>query len=148
MQILDFLTPERTFFAVELPSKKRALEFISQVFSEELNVAKDELFEAFIKRERLGSTVLEHGIALPHIRTPAVKHPLAALVKLAYAIDFAGNAYTPIDILFALVVPVEACDEHLQILAILAERFNKSDFRQQVEQATDAKTLYKLVSMS
>jgi PTS system nitrogen regulatory IIA component len=145
MQIIDFLTLERTFFGCDFSSKKRALEFLSQLFVNELQVASSDLFEAFIERERLGSTVLGHGIALPHIRTHAAKQPLGALIKLVQPIDFNGTLEQKVDVLFALVVPAEACQDHLQILASLAQHFSQPDFRQQLEQANDAKSLYKIV---
>lgn len=144
MQIIDLLTLERTLLAKSINSKKRALEIISNLFAEQLAVDRTELFEAFIERERLGSTAIGHGIALPHIRSQAATQPMGALILFKQPLDFNTPDHEPVKLLFSLIVPDHATTEHLQILAMLAESFSQAEFRERLLSAPDVQTLYQL----
>ncbi len=145
MYIIDLLTPERTLYASLITSKKRALEVLSQLFAQPSGIDSHELFEAFIERERLGTTAIGHGIAIPHVRCKMVKQPQAALMVLPQALDFNALDQQQVDILVGLIVPAEATTEHLQILATLAESFSDESFCNQLRQATDSQSLYQIV---
>lgn len=146
MQIIDLLTPERTLYAQNISSKKRALEILSQLFAQQLNADSNELFDAFIEREKLGATSIGHGIAIPHIRSNHVTQPQGALLRLATPLDFNALDKQPVDILFGLIVPAHTVNEHLQILATLAEAFNNETFRKQLRMTTDSQILYQLAT--
>lgn len=146
MQIIDLLSPERTLIAKSITSKKRALEVLSNLFAEQLAADSSELFQAFIERERLGSTAIGHGIALPHIRSQAAKQAMGALMLLDTALDFNALNQQPVKLLFGLIVPEHASEEHLEILAMLAENFSQTQFRNCLLQASTPQTLYQLAT--
>lgn len=129
MQISELLTSARIACRQDSSSKKRSLEILSQLLAEALPAFSDgELFDSLISRERLGSTGLGHGVALPHGRISGLEAPIAAFMTLDAGVDFDAVDNAPVDLLFALLVPEESTDEHLQILAHLAAMFSDSDF--------------------
>lgn len=130
MQIAKLLTPERIACQQEGSSKKRTLDLLSKLLADALPAWSDgELFDSLINRERLGSTGLGQGVALPHGRLDGLESPIAALVTLqGGGIDYDAVDGQPVDLLFALLVPQESTDEHLRILARLAAMFSDSEF--------------------
>ena len=107
-----------------------------------------ELFDKFIERERLGSTGLGQGIAIPHCRISNCTRVTGSLFKLDNAVDFDAIDGKPVDLLFVLVVPDEAHDEHLAALATIAEKFNDPNFCAQLRQSTSSKDLFELATTS
>ena len=145
MNISDILTPERTLADLKCASKKRTLESISKWLGDQMTAFDGkELFNALITREKLGSTGFGDGIAIPHCRLARCTHVTGALVRLAKPVDFDAIDHQPVDLLFVLLVPLEATDEHLQILATLAGKFGQSEFRESLRKATDADAMYKI----
>jgi PTS system nitrogen regulatory IIA component len=145
MNISDILTPERTFADLKCASKKRTLESISHWLGDQMSEFDGkELFNALINREKLGSTGFGDGIAIPHCRLDSCTQVTGALVRLAKAVDFDAIDAQPVDLLFVLLVPLEATDEHLQILATLAGSFGQPEFRERLRKATDAEAMYKI----
>ena len=126
MDLSTLLTAARTRCGVTVTSKKRALECLSEQLMADTDADPDttrSIFEGLIVRERLGSTGLGRGVALPHTRSPDIEQPRAALLRLAEPIDFDAADRRPVDLLFALLVPEHSNDEHLRILSRLAEMF-------------------------
>ncbi|MBI4005021.1 MAG: PTS IIA-like nitrogen regulatory protein PtsN [Gammaproteobacteria bacterium] len=124
MFISEILTPERILCDVNTNSKKDALQKLSRLFSNNKPaLTSAEIFDCLNERERLGSTGLGNGIAMPHGRFQHVDKPIAAFLKLKSGINFDALDQQPVDLLFALLVPEGSNDEHLQILARLAEMF-------------------------
>ena len=145
MNISDILTPERTFADLKCASKKRTLESISNWLGDQMSEFDGkELFNALINREKLGSTGFGDGIAIPHCRLDSCTQVTGALIRLAKAVDFDAIDAQPVDLLFVLLVPLEATDEHLQILATLARSFGQPEFRERLRKATDAEAMYKI----
>jgi PTS system nitrogen regulatory IIA component len=145
MNISDILTPERTFADLKCASKKRTLESISHWLGDQMSEFDGkELFNALINREKLGSTGFGDGIAIPHCRLDSCTQVTGALIRLAKAVDFDAIDAQPVDLLFVLLVPLEATDEHLQILATLAGSFGQPEFRERLRKATDAEAMYKI----
>lgn len=129
MQIAKILKSDRIACQQDSSSKKRALESLSKLLASNLPGFTDgEIFDSLIGRERLGSTGLGKGVALPHGRMKGLDTPTAALLTLANGIDYDAIDNQPVDLLFALLVPEESTDEHLKILARLAEMFSNADF--------------------
>lgn len=130
MQISTLLEPDRVACQQDSTSKKRTLDLLSSLLASALPAfSEGELFDSLINRERLGSTGLGNGVALPHGRLAGLDTPLAAFVTLSDGgIDFDAIDNKPVDLLFALLVPEESTDEHLQILARLATMFSDPDF--------------------
>jgi PTS system nitrogen regulatory IIA component len=145
MNISDILTPERTFADLKCASKKRTLESISHWLGDQMSEFDGkELFNALINREKLGSTGFGDGIAIPHCRLDSCTQVTGALIRLAKAVDFDAIDAQPVDLLFVLLVPLEATHEHLQILATLAGSFGQPAFRERLRKATDAEAMYKI----
>lgn len=139
------LTVERVFVGAFGASKKRVLQTLAERLASAVpGVTELDLFDQLIARERLGSTGLGQGIALPHCRLANIDQPVAALVKLDEAVDFESPDRQPVDLMFALVVPEAATDEHLQLLAAVVERFNDSETVAALRDTRDPNELYRL----
>ncbi|KEI73050.1 PTS sugar transporter subunit IIA [Endozoicomonas elysicola] len=147
MIIHRILTPERTLDGVHGVSKKKILEFIADRISSEVpEINAKELFEALVARERLGTTGLGEGVAIPHCRCKACPEPVGLFIRLAEPVDFDSVDRKPVDLVFALIVPEGENQEHLEILKALAERFHSSLMLQKIRTATDTGMLYHCVS--
>ena len=139
------LTVERVFVGAFGASKKRVLQTLAERLASAVpGVTELDLFDQLIARERLGSTGLGQGIALPPCRHANIDRPVAALVKLDEAVDFESPDRQPVDLMFALVVPEAATDEHLQLLAAVVERFNDSETVAALRDTRDPDELYRL----
>ncbi len=129
MQLNDLLTPSRVAVGITASSKKRALEKMSSLLQENsAELHQNAIFQALIERERLGSTGIGNGIALPHGRLKGLTGPVGAFATLAQEMDFDAIDGKPVRIIFALLVPDNASEEHLQILSMLAGIFSDNDF--------------------
>lgn len=148
MQVLSqILTPGRTVCRVPGVSKKRLFETIAKVISEDqLSLPYKDVFDHLIAREKLGSTGLGNGIAIPHCRISNCSEPLGTLVTLEEPIDFDAPDDAPVDLLFVLLVPEEANQQHLDILAGIAGLFSQADFCQQLRATDDSQALYELAT--
>ncbi|MCW2294230.1 PTS system nitrogen regulatory IIA component [Pseudomonas sp. BIGb0408] len=103
------------------------------------------IYESLIAREKLGSTGFGNGIAIPHCRLPGCSSPISALLKLDAAVDFDAIDGAPVDLLFVLLVPEAATDEHLELLRQIASMFDREDVRERLRQAQDSQSLYQTV---
>ena len=147
MELSDILSPDNMLSGVCVTSKKRAIELLSEVLAcSELSGRQSDVFDSLIARERLGSTGFGGGVAIPHGRVKGVQTTQAAFVQLAEPIDYDAIDGQPVDLLFALAVPEESTDEHLQVLARLAEMFSNKALCQQLRETTDQAVLYALVT--
>ena len=145
--IKEILTPARTACQVPGVSKKRLFETIARIISDDAPALDyEQVFAQLTAREKLGSTGLGHGIAIPHCRMDDCPQPLGTLVTLEQAIDFDAPDDQPVDLLFALLVPGEANQQHLDILAGLARLFHQPDFCRQLRAAQDATSLFKVAT--
>ena len=137
------LTPGRTVCRAPGISKKRLFGTIARIINEEQPALPyDEVFDHLIAREKLGSTGLGQGIAIPHCRVANCTQPLGTLITLEEPIDFDAPDDKPVDLLFVLLVPEEAHQQHLDILADIAGLFSQQAFCDKVRQANDAGALY------
>jgi PTS system nitrogen regulatory IIA component len=141
-----FLLEKRIGCDVDAASKKRVLEQLGQRLAESVpKLTQDLVFDALLERERLGSTGLGKGIALPHARMSQVTHAIGAFIKLPQGIDFDAIDGEPVDLAFAMLVPEEATDEHLQLLSTLAHMFVDGDFCSTLRQAESDHDLFLLI---
>jgi len=137
-----FISIERIGCCLEIASKKRILQHLGELLaSGQPGLAPDAVFDRLLERERLGSTGLGHGIALPHARMPHVQQAVGAFIRLREGVDFDAVDDRPVDLAFALLVPQEATEEHLQLLARLATLFNDERFCEQLRQAQNTEQL-------
>lgn len=147
MRISDILTSERIICNVNLSSKKAALETLSGLIaSASIQVNEQEVFNSLLSRERLGGTGLGNGIALPHGRLKDGLSTIAAFIKLKQGVDYDASDHQPVDLIFALLVPEHSTEEHLQVLARLAEMFNKPEFLAQLRREESKEAIYGLLT--
>ncbi|MFT3928715.1 MAG: PTS sugar transporter subunit IIA [Spongiibacteraceae bacterium] len=163
MQLDTLLTAERTLCRAPAVNKQEVLKSCARFFCESINADKsinagenanahdskvadldaDLLLQSLLARERLGSTGLGNGIAIPHCRLKNLDRVVGALITLAEPIDFEAVDGKPVDIIFLLLAPAQALQEHLNALAALADLFNRAEFRQGLRAATDSAQLYR-----
>ena len=145
MQLKDFLTRDRCYCRIEGVSKKRLLENISKLLGKQFsNLDDNDIFNAIMAREQLGSTGLGNGIAVPHCRVPHCETIIGALITLENAIDFDAIDGKKVDLIFLLIVPEEKTDDHIKVLGGLAELFNDPNFCSTIRQAQNSSDLYKV----
>lgn len=142
--IESILSPRRTLCSAPGVSKKRVLENIASVIcADQIQFNSQQIFDALLAREKLGSTALGAGIAIPHCRLNACDNCYGTLITLADdGVDFDAIDTIPVDVLFVLLVPEAASDEHLQILAELARRFSDPEYCAGLRAAENAEALY------
>jgi len=145
MNIESILSPERTTCDIRATSKKKALQEISRFIHQNVSrFSSEEIFENLIDRERLGSTALGNGIAIPHCRFSQCTEEIGALFRLPDGVDFEAPDDLPVTLIFVLLVPAEAADDHVKTLAMLVERFDSEQYREALMSATNARELYDL----
>ena len=125
----ELITPERTLFKVSGRTKKRVFEILASTFSLGVTeISTKEVYEGLLERERLGSTGLGMGVAIPHCRVESCIAPMGVLASLDHEIDFDCSDGYPVNLLFALIVPYDAHQDHLDILAEVAKLFCQESF--------------------
>lgn len=139
MALADLLNPDRLLLGSTAASKKRALEHLSELManaSSELSAGT--VFDSFLVRERLGSTGLGFGVAIPHARQPGATEAMGAFMRLAAPVDFDAMDREPVDLVFGLLVPEDCTDEHVQLLGELAELLSEKEVRESLRNASTA----------
>ena len=143
MDIIDLITPGRIVCNCPVASKKRVIEVLSELLATgQADLNARPIFDSLIGRERLGSTGLGHGVALPHGRFSQTQIAIGAFIKLEKGVDFDAIDRQPVDLVFGLLVPDHYTDEHLKILARLAEMFSDPAFCRQLRDADSDPTLF------
>jgi PTS system nitrogen regulatory IIA component len=147
MQLADIISPDRVVSNVQATSKKRALETISEVIASnaDIEIGANEIFDSLIARERLGTTAIGYGIAIPHGRVREGTKTIGAFLQLSDGVDCDALDKKSVRLLFAVLVPEKTNEEHLQLLARLAQMFKNEDLREKLMAAEDDKTLYDLL---
>ncbi|WP_432697953.1 PTS sugar transporter subunit IIA [Marinobacterium sp. YM272] len=143
MNLTELLNESRTLCHADVVSKKRALELASDTLAGQSgNPPSEEIFAGLLNRERLGSTGIGDGVAIPHCRLPACESAVALVMTLATPIDFDAIDNQPVDLLCFLLVPEDGAEEHLQTLAGLAELFSQRDAREKLRGCETSAELY------
>jgi nitrogen PTS system EIIA component len=143
MWIGEFITQERVAYRPQATSKKRALELASSLIARaHPSLVEKGIFDCLLARERLGSTGIGHGIAIPHGRLKNIDRAVGAFVRLDQGVNFDAVDAKPVDLVCALIVPAESTDEHLQLLAMLASMFSDQGLRERLRRAVNAAELY------
>jgi PTS system nitrogen regulatory IIA component len=134
--------------ALDLPlsSKKRLFEQVGLMFENHHGLARSVVFDSLFARERLGSTGLGQGVAIPHGRIKGLKEALGAFVRPAQAVPFDAPDGKPVNLVFVLLVPEQATEKHLQILSELAQMFSDRALREAMAAAPDAAALHALIA--
>jgi PTS system nitrogen regulatory IIA component len=143
MKLAQLINKESVVCNADVSSKKRALEFLAELLARSSATAETlDIFQHLTEREKLGSTSLGHGVAIPHARTSGSDRAIGAFIKLEQGIDFDSPDGKPTDLLFALMVPEHYTDEHLEILSGLASCFSDEKLCQNLRSATTSQELY------
>ena len=144
--ISKLLLPENILLDSESTSKKRVFERVGLLFENSHNIARSQVFDSLFAREKLGSTGLGQGVAIPHGRVKSLRDGVAAFVKTQHPIPFDSPDGMPVNLIFVLLVPERATDLHLQLLGELAEMFSDKAFREQLHNSDDPAIIHQLFS--
>ena len=145
MRILDLLTPERVVADLAAPDKDELLGRVAALL-DPAPASSDALLASLRQREKLGSTGLGYGIAIPHGRSAVLEQAVGAFVRVAEPIDFEALDGQPVDLVFALVVPEHFTHQHLMFLAELAELFSDTALVLELRTAPTSEALYQVLA--
>ncbi len=143
-QISPLLKPDSIQIDLSFASKTKLFEHASHWFESRHGLKGGEVFNNLTERERLGSTALGSGVAIPHGRIRGLKEATGALFRLSPALEFDAPDNRPVSLCFILLAPTDANEAHLQILGELAQLFGDPSMREQMNHVADAATLYSL----
>ena len=144
--VAKLLPPANVLLDLQLSSKKRLFEQAGLLFENHDGIARGLVFDSLFDRERLGSTGLGQGVAIPHGRIKGLKDALGAFVRLAQPVPFDAPDGIPVNLAFVLLVPEKATEKHLQILSELAQMFSDKALRDAMSRASDAAALHQLIT--
>ena len=143
MNIKSILVPERSHCCIDATSKKKAIEEIANKLADATDgINATEIFAKLISREKIGTTAIGHGIAIPHCRLEGCQEIIGGIFTLSKPVDFGAFDGKPVQVLFILLVPVKEVEEHLQVLAMLAKRLASATYRSSLIAAKQNQTLY------
>jgi len=144
--VAKLLPPANVLLDLPVSSKKRLFEQVGLLFENNHGIARSLVFDSLFARERLGSTGLGQGVAIPHGRIKGLKDALGAFVRLAQPVPFDAPDGKAVTLLFVLLVPEQATEKHLQILSELAQMFSDRALREAMAAAADAGALHQLIA--
>jgi PTS system nitrogen regulatory IIA component len=147
MTLEDMLEPGRVLCNVEARSRKHVLEILSELLaSAENDLTAGEIFDSLASRERLGSTALGSGVALPHGRVPSIDGSIAAFVRLSDGIEFDAPDGAPVRLVMALLVPEQASEQNLEELSAIAKLLQNAALRDALANAGSSSAIYELLT--
>jgi len=144
--ISQLLPPSNVIIDLDVASKKRVFEQAGLLFENTFQIARNQVFDSLFAREKLGSTGLGQGVAIPHGRIRGLREAVAALVRMKEAIPFDAPDGQPVSIACILLVPEKATDLHLQILSELAQMFSDKKFRESILNSKNAEEIHKRIT--
>jgi nitrogen PTS system EIIA component len=144
--IARLLRPSHIVLDLDVGSKKRVFEQVGLMFENSDHIARNVVFDALFSRERLGSTGLGYGLAIPHGRIKGLREPLCAFVRTAVPIPFDAPDSKPVNIILVILVPEHATNQHLEILSEIAQMLSDKSLREALQTCQDAQTAYRLLS--
>ena len=145
-RLAAILPAEQVLVHVEVTSKKRAFEEAGLLFEDRHGLNRALVADSLFARERLGSTGLGHGVAIPHGRIKGLKTPLAAVFQLAQSIGFDAPDEQPVSLLIFLLVPEASTQKHLEILSEIAELLSDSGLRESLKTSASQDQLHQLIA--
>ncbi len=144
MKLSDVLAPENVVLDLDASSKSSLLRTLSAIAAKQLGIGEAAIFSALDNREKLGSTGIGEGIAIPHAAVPDLKKPFALFARLSKPIDFEAIDDSPVDIIAVLLVPAEKSSANLNLLAGLA-RILRSEKRKRIRSLAAATDVYETI---
>lgn len=128
--ITPLLSNDNIILDADINSKKRLFEEVGRLCEQQINLSQSEVFDCLFAREKLGSTGLGQGVAIPHGRLAGVKQAVAAFIRLKEPIEFESPDNKPVQLVFAMIVPEDANSQHLEVLSQLADVFSDKNARE------------------
>jgi PTS system nitrogen regulatory IIA component len=144
--IAPLITPDTTLLDVSFTSKKKLFEHAADLFAQTQGLRASDIFTSLFERERLGSTALGYGIAIPHGRIKGLKDARGAFYRLKTPLEFDAPDNQPVSLCFILLVPQDANESHLQILGELAQLFGDANMRRRMQEADGPSDLIALLN--
>ena len=145
-RLASILPPAQVLVSVDATSKKRAFEEAGLLFESLHGLGRALITDSLFARERLGSTGLGHGVAIPHGRIKGLKNPLAAVLRVQQPIPFDAPDDQPVGLLIFLLVPEAATQRHLEILSEIAEMLSDRELRERLKTEPDAAVVHQLIA--
>jgi len=139
------LSPQRIFLDTEISSKKKLLELIANIVADQTEMPESAIYSNLLNRERLGSTGLGHGFAVPHARLENLDKTIGCLFRLKEPVNFESPDNQPVDLVFTIIIPQEATEEHLMILSSLASIFSQTDVCEAIRGATSRDEIAQII---
>jgi len=146
MGIVQFLTPDRVICPLRAADKTQLLQELARRAGEALNIPQRTIFDALVKREKLGSTGLGQGFALPHAAVEGLKTKFGMFAKLQRPINFDAIDGKPVDLVFLLLIPASAPTDHVAALAAISRRLREEDCAMRLRKAENAASLYAVLT--
>ena len=147
MELINrYLSPSHVLLDLDVTSKKRVFEQVGLLFENADHLSRSTVFDSLFSREKLGSTGLGHGLAIPHGRIKGLRETLCAFVRTRQGIPFDAPDGQPVRLVFVILVPEHATEHHLQILSEIAQMFGDKSLREALTTCVDPEEAYRLLS--
>jgi len=145
MTISALLSPQSIFLDTEITSKKKLLELIANIVADRTQLSESAIYNNLLNRERLGSTGLGLGFAVPHARLENLDHTMGFLFRLKDPVNFESPDNQPVDLVFTIVIPEQATEEHLIILSSLASIFSRPEVCEAIRSAASKEEIAQII---
>ncbi len=145
-QVSRLLPPNHVLLGLDVSSKKRLFEQVGLLFENSRQIPRARVFDSLFDREKLGSTGLGYGVAIPHGRVKTLKEPVCAFVRTAQAVPFEAPDGQPVNLVFAMLVPEHATEAHLELLSELAQMFSDERLREALVATDDIQAAHRLIT--
>ena len=146
MDLSSLLAPQAVKVVSDISSKKRLIQSVAELAEQLVDVPAARIFESLQERESLGPTGVGNGIALPHSRLPGLDRVSGVFIRLERAIDFDAADRQPVDLVFALLAPIESGVDHLKALALVSRTLRDPDLCAKLRANSDPAALYALMT--
>jgi PTS system nitrogen regulatory IIA component len=146
MQLSEFLSPDRVLAGVKASGKKQILQFLTELAAEHTQLDAHDLMDTLLAREKLGSTGVGHGVAIPHGKNEALEELIGFFVLLERPVPFDAIDQEPVDLVFLLLAPTTAGAQHLKALATISRLMRDDNVVEKIRNATHADAIYALLT--
>ena len=143
-KVSRFLAREDVILELDATDKGQALERIARFLEQRYGIKHEPVYRALLRREQIGATGIGHGIAIPHARIAGITQPMLLVARTRQPIKFGAPDHQPVSTLFVIVVPEQATEDHLQLLATVSEMFFNEAFRHRFDGATEPEAVWRL----
>jgi PTS system nitrogen regulatory IIA component len=145
MTISALLSPQSIFLDTEISSKKKLLEMIANIVADRAQLSESNIYNSLLNRERLGSTGLGQGFAVPHARLENLGHTMGCFFRLKDPVNFESPDNQPVDLVFTIIIPEQATEEHLIILSSLAGIFSRPEVCEAIRSAASKEEIAQII---